>query len=170
MSRRIGREHGISVFITALSLLAAIVLIALSVVAYFEGRKYYWDRKVTELCEKDGGVTIMEIVTLSDLEYRRLGGMAGGGLPLPDVNDKTRMDYPFFRETRELRLRDSTPQVVRRETVIKRRDDGKALGKSVYYWRAGGDLPTGLFSDSSFGCPKEVGLTQQVFKVAEIQK
>jgi len=132
------------------------------------GRQSYWDAKVKEMCEKDGGVTIYERVELSKEEFRRLGG-ANGSLPIPYVAD-ARHDYPFFYEVIDSKIRDANPTVVQTQIVIRRRSDGKALGRSIQYFRRGGDMPTGVAQDSSFICPEKIELIGQVFGVHEVSK
>ena len=46
-----------------------LILLLILVVGFYEGRKAYWDHKVTEMCEKDGGIKIYERVQLDEAEY-----------------------------------------------------------------------------------------------------
>jgi hypothetical protein len=129
---------------------------------YVPGSLSYWDQRVKEMCEKDGGVTVYENVQLTAEEFKRLGGTeAGIALPTEDA----KRDFPYFMETTYTNIRDQNPQVLRLETVVKRRSDGKILGRSVYYSRSGGDLPTGVLHGSSYGCPQQLGLSKQIFQV-----
>jgi len=149
-----------------ISLPLIVIGLLIAVVIFCEGRKAYWDHRVREMCEMDGGVTVFEKITISDEEYRRLGGVAGG-LPLPH-KDKVGKDHPYFYQTNEDKIHEWEPEVVRGETIVKRRSDGKILGRSIDYWRRGGDFPTGLFHDSSFSCPeKRILLSKQIFKIKE---
>lgn len=145
--------------LTALLLIAALYGCA----GYVPGRQSYWDSQVKELCEKDGGITIFEKIELSEDDYKRLGGMPGG-IPIPHVSSK-RTDYPYFYEVFDFTIRESNPVVVRTETIVKRRADGKVLGRSIQYFRRGGDIPTGLANDSSFLCPDKIQLTGEIFRV-----
>lgn len=130
---------------------------------YVPGEQSYWDAQVREMCEKDGGVTVYEIVELSEAEYRNLGGVKGG-LPLPHASNKG-SDHPYFYEMFDTNIRESNPAVVRTEMLVKRRADKKLLGRSIRYVRRGGDLPTGIVADSSFGCPENTQLTSRIFRV-----
>jgi hypothetical protein len=161
-SRNKSRGFGVLGWLLAIPL--AIVVLIFLVIGVYEGRKAYWDSKVREMCEKDGGVTVFESVSITDEEYKHLGGLKDG-LPLPWADDAKKKNYPYFREIKEARLHDFNPEVVRRETLVKRRSDGSVLGKSVYYSRRGGDVPTGLFHDSSFGCPSQNGMSKKIFKI-----
>jgi len=143
---------------------AAVVTLLLAMLAgcmgWTPGQQAYWDEKVGEMCEKDGGITIYERVKISKGDAIALWGK---GLPLPTEN--TRKDSPYFWERIETRIRDAYPKVARAETLIKRRSDGKVLGMSVQYWRTGGDFPTGFSEATSFVCPEHVDLSKQVFLV-----
>ena len=144
---------------------AVIALLILLVFGFYEGRKAYWDSKVREMCEKDGGVTVFEHVTISEEEYERLRGIQGG-LPIPFADDTKNKEYPYFRDTNQSRIREWNPEVARLEMSIKRRSDGKILARSVHYWRRGGDIPTGIFHDSSFGCPEQSVLSREIFRIS----
>ena len=132
---------------------------------YLPGRQSYWDSHIKELCEKDGGVTVHEVVELSPEEFRKLGGI-DGGLPVPDLK-ADRPGYPYYRERVDVTLRGSNPEVVRSEEVIKRRSDGKPLASVVRYWRRGGDIPTGIAHPSAYVCPEGILLSRHAFRVKE---
>lgn len=127
---------------------------------YVPGRQLYWDERVKEMCGKDGGVTVYERVTISEKQAHALWG---SGVPLP--NENSRMEAPYYWERIEMRIRESSPEVLRGETRIKRRSDGKLLGKSVQYWRVGGDIPTGFSEATSFICPQHVRLSEDIFTI-----
>lgn len=146
----------------------AIVLLAVSLagcIGYVPGRQDYWDTKVKEMCEKDGGVTVYERIQLSREEYKRLGGIEGS-IPLPN-EDRSTSDNPYFRRVIDTKIREANPEVMRSETLVVRRSDGKLLGRSVRYWRRGGDAPTGLGHESSIICPERADLTKQIFPVRQ---
>ena len=130
---------------------------------YVPGRQSYWDAQVKEMCAKDGGVTVYEIVELSEDEYMRLGGM-NGGLSLPSASSKKNY-HPYFYELIDSQIRESSPTVMRTEMLVIRGSDKKRLGRSVQYFRRGGDFPTGIVEDSTFICPENLQLTNQIFRV-----
>ena len=103
------------------------------------------------MCDTDGGITVFEKSSISNKEYNRLDGMVGG-IPLPNKDDVT-TNQPYYYQATEVNIHQRNPEVVRRVTTVYRRSDGKASGRSVYYWRRGGDIPIGLFPDSSYLCP-----------------
>jgi hypothetical protein len=115
------------------------------------------------MCEQDGGFTVYEVIELTQEQYKSLGGF-DGGLPVPELR-ADRPSYPYFREWTETRIRESNPEVVRTEEVLKRRSDGKVLARAIRYSRRGGDVSTGLAHESSFTCPQGIQLSKQVFKV-----
>jgi hypothetical protein len=132
-----------------------VIAFVLLIVGVFEGRKAYWDAKVRELCERDGGVVILERVPLTRDEYRRLGGVRGG-IPFPS-EESAAPDYPFVSGGTRTVIRDGDPQVIRRDGFYKRRTDGKLLATTVSYHRIGGDFPGTVAHPSSFQCPEQKG-------------
>ena len=134
---------------------------------YVPGRQAYWDAQVKEMCEKDGGVTVYERVKLTQNEYRRLGGI-GGTVPVP-TRSSASPNTPYVADTKIIKIRESNPEVYRRETMIVRVVDGKVLSRQVTYGRIGGDFPSPAHR-SSYGC-SEVGLRldveRQTFEIVE---
>ena len=127
-----------------------LIIILVLAVGFFEGRKAYWDHKVRELCEKDGGATVFENIEISLDEYEKLGGI-NGVIPIPDETS-TKTPKPFYSRTRIEDINTWNPKVTKRITEIKRRDDGKILGKQVIYSRVGGDIPTIIGHPTYFSC------------------
>ena len=128
-----------------------------------EARKAYYDWQVRKMCEKDGGVTVIEHVTISQEEYRRLGG-AMGAIPIHD-RSSAKTDEPYFTETKTNYLKASNPEIRREEVVFIRRADEKVLGRFVYYARVGGDFPSWAHPSSKGCIPPEAGVPKQVFQV-----
>lgn len=149
-----------------LAIFAGLLVILLSVFAFFETRKTYWDSRLRDLCAQDGGVSVFEKITLTSEELKQLGGNPESGLPIPFADDTTKKAYPYFRETRSSLIHQWNPEVGRLEVLVKRRLDGKVLGRSVQYWRRGGDLPTGLFHESSFVCPTPISLSRDILNIS----
>lgn len=131
-----------------------------------EARKAYYDWQVRKMCEKDGGVTVIERVTLSREEYKQLGG-AVGEMPLPEADEHSRS--LFFSTTVIEQLRSSEPQIYRRETQIVRRSNRKVVSRQIQYGRIGGDFPT-FAHPSSFGCSDlrmQLDIEKQTFQLKE---
>ncbi|MEZ5524415.1 MAG: hypothetical protein R3E62_05540 [Pseudomonadales bacterium] len=114
-----------------------------------ELNKAYWDSKVRAMCEKDGGVTVFEVVHLTKEQYEKNDGYKG---VITVASESTsNPNHDFYWKSTEVIIKKTTPQVVRSEYVTYRKTDEKALGKWVTYSRRGGDLPVG-FHPSSFSC------------------
>jgi hypothetical protein len=128
---------------------------------YVPGAKNYWDEQIKQLCSQDGGTTVYEQIELSREEFKRLGGIERA-IPIPN-EDSPSVGYPYVRRLIESKLNESNPEVIRSETQVIRRSDGKILGKAVRYSRRGGDFPTGIAEASSFACPQWVELTPRIF-------
>lgn len=129
-------------------LLVPVLLVVVGVIAT-EINKAYWDHKVRQWCEKDGGVTVYEKVELTQEEYERNDGNNGFIVPWPERTSKAEHDF-YTKQFTEI-FHSSNPVVKRLEFIAYRKSDGKELGKMVTYGRTGGDFPTG-FAGTSFTC------------------
>lgn len=162
------RQRGASVIKALVLIPVALILLLVLVFAFYEGRKAYWDYRVREMCERDGGVTVYENVVIDFEQFKAWGGI-GGALGIPHESTK-RLDIPFYRRTRDDVLHDRNPRVMRLETEFIRRRDEKLLGKAVYYYRRGGDFPSWAH-ESSFGCDKpDVPIEKIIFVIKERSK
>ena len=126
------------------------VLSVLSGCVVYDARKADWDQKITEMCEKDGGVQIYEKVNISADEAKLLphvsGKLSATIKRLADLN------APVITEEVRTHLHDSAPEVWRTEVTFIRRSDNKVVARRVTYSRRGGDFPS-IAHDSYFGCP-----------------
>jgi len=108
--------------------------------------KHRLDERAKELCAKDGGVTVHEVVKLPAEKFDQWGNVR-----IPAKSDAAPSDdYYYVRETTYLKT--GNPEMWRSHHQVIRRFDGKVLGESISYSRRGGDMP-GPWHDSSFGCP-----------------
>lgn len=143
----------------------AIVLITATIAGcagYLPGRQAYWDAQVKEMCEKDGGTKIFEVVELPKQQYDVLRDKFGE-LNIPPDGPNTR-EAPFYRKDEFTYFRDGNPSVWRYELVVIRRSDQKILGRRVVYSRVGGEFPSPAHT-SSFSCPEgQVNLFTEVVK------
>jgi hypothetical protein len=147
------------------------VIIALLLLAagYYEGRKAYWDYRVRQMCEKDGGVTIYQKVHVSNeqIEHHVLP-ISGGRLSVA-TKAQARPDAPIFAVERTSTFRGVDPAVRRTESLIVRRSDETVVAKIVRYVRSGGDLPTGIAEGTTYICPdpREIARTmgEQLFVI-----
>ena len=110
------------------------------------GKKMYYDAWVRAQCEKDGGVTVYEMVLLTpDL----LGNY--GQIQLREGN-KVKPSDKYYYETDKHYYLEGSMNLVRTKTSVVRRSDKKVLGEYTRYGRSGGDLP-GPWHHSIFRCP-----------------
>lgn len=112
-----------------------------------EGEKWQADKKVRELCAKDGGVKVYETVKLSPERFDQWGNVN-----IPNKKYAKPTDE-YYYESEILYYREANPTLLRSRTWIVRRFDGKVLGEAISYGRGGGDLP-GPWHGSSFHCPQ----------------
>jgi hypothetical protein len=128
-------------------------------------RQAYWDAKVKEMCEKDGGVTISEKLHISKSDIDLLGRVDGKiGVPMKDL---AHPNAPAFAVNQITILRDGNPGVWRSEWAVTRRVDQVIIARVVIYNRSGGDFPSPAH-ESRFTCPDLKVITsdlQQLFVV-----
>jgi len=149
----------------------AIVFLAstlLGCMGWVPGRQTYWDAKVKEMCEKDGGVTVYERTTISVKQTEELPKIEGS-ISIPHQS-LAKLTAPLISTDSEEVLRESGPRVVRRERVVIRQSDRKVVGKMVSYSRIGGDFPTGISEGTSFTCPEYKNLYAEQGRFFVIKK
>lgn len=161
------RMRGISLLKVLLLIPVTLVLMLTLAVAFFEGRKAYWDYRVREMCTKDGGVRLFDYVTIS----RKEAGL------LPHIGDLlgvtpealAKQEEPVFSRITQSVLREGQPRVTRYEQVIIRRLDGRVVATAVTYARGGGDFPSFAFP-SGFFCPEPNQLYTDIHRVFHIKE
>jgi hypothetical protein len=127
----------------------------------FAGKKMYYDAQVRAMCEKDGGITVLETVILPSDRFDKYGNV--------DINHEeyVKSTDDYYLSMKEYTLREHNPKLTILITQIIRNRDKKIIGQAIRYGRAGGDLP-GFWHSSSYGCPpisESTGkLTSSVFK------
>lgn len=125
---------------------------------------------VDELCAKDGGIRVYEVVRLPKSAFNKYGQInfynpAGGSAKLGPV-------YVYeYRRTYLVRGPHETDSahLVRQEESVYRKSDLKLLGKLVLYTRSGGDIiqpNIGSRHDCPAAAKRGFALFEQVF-VAE---
>lgn len=114
--------------------------------------KYVLDRKVKELCVKDGGTKVYQTVKLAREKFNEWG-QPNFYQPIQAEN-ALGPDY-IFKSTIHY-YKKGNPQMARYHIQVIRRSDGVVLGESISYGRGGGDLP-GPWYESSYHCPDEYG-------------
>ena len=162
MKRKFGKQNsgfGIIGWIVMIPVLIIVILILIA--GFYEGRKAYWDHKVKEMCEKDGGATVFENVRISQEEYEKLGGI-NGTIPVP--SERYKKDSPYFDRTVTEKIHEWNPEVIKWTSEIIRSVDEKILGKQITYSRIGGDIPTGITHPSSFSCRDIAGINLHIVR------
>jgi hypothetical protein len=148
------------------------ILIAMALVTGC-AEKYELDRKMEELCKKDGGVKIYETVKLPHEMFDKFGHPHFSGewnvKKLKNGETLTREIsglYIFIEEINILKNGDPLKGEGRLSQTlykIQRNSDNRILAEAKQYLRAGGDLLT-LGHHSSKACPAEQkDLIEQVF-------
>lgn len=133
----------------------ASLIVFVSCAGYVPGRQAYWDEQIRQLCEKDGGVTIYERISISKADIARqvLPKSADGRLSV-SIKDLAHPEAPVYAVEHTTYIgAQRTPRVSRTEMSVIRRSDKFTVATWISYGRFGGDLPTGLAHDSSFVCP-----------------
>ncbi|HYA19068.1 MAG TPA: hypothetical protein VEG25_00245 [Burkholderiales bacterium] len=139
---------------TPFLIIAIVIVLLILAFGFYEGRKAYWDSKVREMCEKDGGVRVYEKIPVSDEQYNKLPKVNGSPAIVSEANSKP--TEPAFAVDSEIVLREWEPRVTRWESLVKRRSDGKIIGQMVSYYRVGGDFPLSFGHPTSFVCPERM--------------
>lgn len=128
----------------------ALVLVFILVVGFFEGRKAYWDYRVTEMCAKDGGVKISEIIDVDKSTYESLKNKFGQ-IDIPSKDDPRSIGSIAVHSYTDVYIRRSDPEVRRSELAVTKASSGVVVAKSTTYSRVGGDLL--VLHPSYFSCP-----------------
>jgi hypothetical protein len=131
--------------------------------AYCEANKAYWDHRVKEMCEKDGGVTVFEHIELTLQEFKKLGGNQYGEI---SVSSKRLADDGslYYIENMTIPIREGYLSVYKYEARVIRKDDQKLLALKIDYGRGGGDFPDGISHPSHFSCNNIEGFNSRLIK------
>jgi hypothetical protein len=133
-----------------------------------EATKAYYDWRVRQMCEKDGGATVIDRISIGPETLEKMKGVAGGALIPHESERKT--EIPVYWRSDARTIRDGYLSVSRTELIAIRRSDGKVLGKAVYYGRTGGDFPFTASEPSHFQCPQAAELERKLFVVEGVTK
>jgi hypothetical protein len=124
--------------------------ILLNVTACPAPSQLYWDRKVKNLCETDGGITVYENMKLEKSEYPHLKTISNGSIILPLKEHSSARDPAYIEYLPEVLINES-PRVWRDEMHIVRNSDKKILAKKIDYSRRGGDIIP-MDNESYYSC------------------
>lgn len=135
------RQRGAGVIKTLLLIPVALVLLVMLVLAFYEGRKAYWDYRVREMCERDGGTRIIDKVLIDRNDAKDEGLLIGDSVVIPSHREaKPNASYYIVYESEDLRKHH--PRVFRSLTSVVRAEDKKVIAEMIIYSRVGGDFPT----------------------------
>lgn len=165
-------QKGIGVIkVIALTPLVLILLLA-ATFGFYEARKAYWDHRVREMCEEDGGVKVFEMVELTADDFERNDGKSGMIQVMPGSTTIPKHEYMYTQEIKLIRK--SGPRVFQRTTRVFRKYDEKVLGQSISFRRSGGDFPTIIGHPSGFGCKEydrsRVDILKAIFHFEGVNK
>lgn len=153
------RSRGLSTVGWLLVIPVALVVLLILAISFYEGRKAYWDAKVREMCEKDGGVNIIETLRISKADSNLLGRI-DGRIDVP-VKELAKPNSPAYAELRITNIRKGNPAVTRTESAIVRRSDQVVVARWIVYSRFGGDFPSPAHPSSS-RCPELTKITSDL--------
>lgn len=139
--------------------------------------KYALDRKMEELCKKDGGVKVYETVTLPLEMFDQWGD------PFPGWRQRVLQGKPEERLGSEYRyvvetvyLKKGNPHQLFSEGVLRRYSekivrisDNKLLGESVVYGRTGGEMLL-LGHPSGSMCPTYKSADEKLIRSVFLKK
>jgi len=147
--------RGASKIWTLLLIPAALVVLLLLAIGFFEGRKAYWDSQVRRMCEKDGGTRVFERVAIPPIYLDKDGFIR---IPAkPSISDKplhfeAKPTDLFYYEIVDEPIVSGYLAVGKHAFNVVRASDRKILSTMIVYSRSGGDFPT-FVHPSSFSCP-----------------
>jgi len=118
------------------------------------------DRKVNQLCEKDGGIKVFVRDSLPAELLKSDGMIDLDALTYPKTPQK------YYLERTRLDIQTSDPHIFRSELRLVRRIDNRLLGIAVVYYRAAQNQGLPFLARASHRCPDINGpahLVQAVF-------
>lgn len=132
-------------------------------------RKASADAMVQELCTKDGGIKVYEIVKVPSEKFGLYGNVIFPGnknLPPSRKEANPTDEFYFTSETTWIVPESGSGSLAvwRSQQRLFRAAGDKLLGESISYSRRGGD-PVGPWHPSSFGCPSDSDIVYLVKKV-----
>ena len=133
-----------------LVVLVVLILVPILIIGFYEGRKAYWDYRVREMCAKDGGVKINEILDVDESTWESLKNKFGQ-IDIPSKGDPRSVGSIAIHSYKDVYIRRSNPEVRRSEIAVTRTSSGAVVATSTTYSRVGGDLF--VLHPSYFACP-----------------
>ncbi len=90
---------------------------------FYEGRKAYWDAKVREMCAKDGGVKINEVIDVDTNSYESMKNKFGQ-VDFPKRGTPEGKDSVAVHLYKDTYIRRGAPEVRRSDLIITRTSNG----------------------------------------------
>lgn len=111
------------------------------------GKQIYYHSMIDDLCEKDGGVQVYEVVELTPDKFNRWGQP---NFYRPTEGDKALGEGYVFKYVDDT-VRAQSPEIVRSHVQVFRRSDLTLLGESISYHHRYAGLP-GPWHTPGYGC------------------
>ncbi len=143
---------------------AGIVLMVISVIAFYEGRKAYWDYQVDKMCEKDGGIVLHQVLEVDNKEYN-LYKNKFGQIDIPRKDRNKRENSGIIHTYVDTYLRRANPEVRKSTITVIHLIDNTVLATSTTYSRVGGDVFS--LHPSYYSCPS---IVTNIFDLVLINK
>ena len=157
---------------TLIGLLLVLFATLASCAGYVPGRQAYWDAQVREMCEKDGGVHIVDRVRITKNETNFLGQSAGKPTVLAKELAHPQSPVYAIRGKGKILSSEGNISIGRSEWSIIRRSDEKVVANLIRYSRTGGDFPE-FIHQSTYFCPSSEKINsdmQEIFIFEENSK
>ena len=103
--------------------------------------KAFWDYRVDQMCEVDGGDTVYKKMFFDREEYIKNFGLPERGIEAHWVSSRDHVNYSILSRDEKTMIRRGFTEISRIEITIFRASDKEVLAKSISYHRGGGNIP-----------------------------
>ena len=140
--------------LSSLQTLQIVVVIGMltGCMGYAPVRQDYWDGKVKEMCDNEGGIRVFQVVLLEPQAYRQL------------LNNQNQIDIPsekfaspdaaYVYTFNSEYLVDGSLRVRKDVQKVLKMPERILLSEQVSFSRVGGDFPTGIGHATSYTCSR----------------
>ncbi|MDF1588648.1 MAG: hypothetical protein P1P93_05760 [Gammaproteobacteria bacterium] len=137
------------------------ILLGVLVVLFLacELNKTYWDYRINQMCEEDGGVEIYQHIDVTPEEYAKLPKV-GSGIDFGPKKSASSTDI-LYAQSIDTKYRHNLVRIRRTEVKLRRITDDKIIASYIRNSRIGGDFPTGIGHNSSYSCPTSEYLLEE---------
>jgi len=143
-----------------------------ALIAWLPAERFYWDMQVRRLCALDGGVKVYETVELPADQFDSSGRVHIRGDKILVGSGYTVRTQQHYYKKGDVPVGNNSSMLQFRVAIV-RNSDGKILGESIVYQRAGGGFLDQLAdAPSHFECPSiaesdEYAVMKRVFIATE---